>query len=107
MQLVVKLRDVSTGNIQYIMNRAKQSRRDFLKASAAGISTLVFLKNAQGNATDFNEPHTELNELTIVDLQAKMKSGEFSARRLSEMYLEKSERSTRFCIQSSRRTPMP
>jgi amidase len=71
------------------MNREKQNRRDFLKTSTAGISTLVFLKNAQGNVADFTDPHTELNEITIVELQAKMKSGEFSSRRLTEMYLAK------------------
>lgn len=71
------------------MNREKQSRREFLKASAAGVAALGSLKNAKGNAAVFVEPHAELNEITINDLQAKMKSGELTSRRLVEMYLER------------------
>ncbi|HLM59852.1 MAG TPA: hypothetical protein VK308_03505, partial [Pyrinomonadaceae bacterium] len=62
------------------MSKEKQSRREFLKISAAGITTFGFMKNLTAEAGVFGEPHTELNELTIFELQAKMKSGELSAR---------------------------
>jgi amidase len=76
------------------MSREKQSRREFLKMGAAGMTTLGLMKNvktdAAGNAIKaFAEPHAELNEITIVQLQARMKSGELSAHRLAEMYLER------------------
>ncbi|MBA4123398.1 MAG: amidase [Acidobacteria bacterium] len=71
------------------MSREKQSRREFLKVGAVGITALGFMKNIKVNAIAFAEPHAELNEITIVELQAKMKSGELSARRLAEMYLER------------------
>ena len=36
-----------------------------------------------------NEPFPELAEVTILELQAQMKSGKLTARRLAEMYLER------------------
>ena len=71
------------------MSREKQNRREFLKAGAAGIAALGLVKNVKADASAFVEPHAELNEITIARLQAGMKSGEFSARRLAEMYLER------------------
>lgn len=71
------------------MNREKQNRREFLQISAAGIAGLGFLKSVEVDTTAFAESHADLNEVTIAELQAKMKSGEFSARRLAEMYLER------------------
>lgn len=71
------------------MSREKQSRREFLKAGAAGITALGFIKNVKADAIAFAEPYAELNEITIARLQARMKSGELSARRLAEMYLER------------------
>jgi amidase len=47
------------------------------------------MKNADANSIAFAEPHAELSEVTIVELQTKMKSGDLSARRLTEMYLER------------------
>ncbi|MDQ3180764.1 MAG: amidase [Acidobacteriota bacterium] len=71
------------------MKTEKQSRREFLKVSAVGIAALGFMSNDKSAASDYTEPHAELNEITIAELQAKMKSGELSARRLVEMYLER------------------
>jgi len=71
------------------MSREKHSRREFLKIGAAGVTALSFMKNVKADAIAFAEPHAELNEITIVELQAKMKSGELSAWRLAEMYLER------------------
>ncbi|MDQ3374802.1 MAG: amidase [Acidobacteriota bacterium] len=71
------------------MRQEKQSRREFLKVGAAGITALGFMKNVKADAIAFAEPHAELHEITIARLQAKMKSGELSARQLAEMYLER------------------
>jgi len=69
------------------MSREKQSRREFLKVGAAGVAALGFMKNVEADTIAFAEPHPELIEITVVELQAKMKSGDLSARRLAEMYL--------------------
>ena len=71
------------------MSREKQSRREFLQAGAAGLAALGLMKNVKADAIAFAEPYAELNEITIARLQARMKSGELSARRLAEMYLER------------------
>lgn len=72
------------------MTTEKQNRREFLKTSAsAGVAVLTLMKNAKAIKPSFDEPHAELNEITVAELQAKMKSGELSARRLVEMYLER------------------
>jgi len=71
------------------MSREKQSRREFLKLGATSITALGLMSNTKSNPVTFIEPHVELNEITIVELQAKMKSGGLSARRLAEMYLER------------------
>lgn len=71
------------------MANKKQNRREFLKTGAAGFAALTLMKNA--NAVEFNlsDPHPELKEITIPELQAKMQSGELTARRIAEMYLER------------------
>lgn len=66
----------------------KQNRREFLKASAGGFATLSLFGNVKGMALD-TEPYPELVEITIPQLQAQMKSGKLTARRLTEMYLER------------------
>jgi amidase len=71
------------------MKTEKQTRRDFLKTSAAGIAALGIMSNDKAFANAFAEPYAELNEITILELQAKMKSGVLSARRLVETYLER------------------
>ena len=71
------------------MKTEKQNRREFLKSSAIGIAALSLVKTTIAGETFISEPHTELNEITISELQAGMKSGRFSARMLVEKYLER------------------
>ncbi|MDQ3322574.1 MAG: amidase family protein, partial [Acidobacteriota bacterium] len=71
------------------MKTEKQSRREFLKSSAIGIAALGLVKNTTAGEFIFSEPHIELNEVTVSELQAGMKSGKFSARVLVEKYLER------------------
>ena len=55
---------------------------------AAGIASLALFQNSRGEMTfDANEPFPELVEVTIADLQQKMRSGKLTARRLTEMYI--------------------
>ena len=73
------------------MKENKTNRREFLKTGAAGLATIALFRNAQGEMVidPYNEPFPELIEVTISDLQAQMKSGKLTARRLTEMYLER------------------
>ncbi|HXG85838.1 MAG TPA: amidase family protein, partial [Pyrinomonadaceae bacterium] len=71
------------------MKIEKQSRREFLKSSAVGIAALSLAKNTTAGEIVFSEPHIELNEITVGELQAGMKSGRFSAKMLVEKYLER------------------
>jgi amidase len=71
------------------MKTEKPNRREFLQASAAGVAALSLMKNTKASETASVEPNTELNEITIGELQAKMKSGEMSAKQLVEKYLER------------------
>lgn len=73
------------------MNKKSQNRREFLKAGAAGLATIALFRNSKGEITGFvdGDPHSELVEVTIGELQAKMKSGQLTSRRLTEMYLER------------------
>ena len=73
------------------MNKKGQNRREFLKAGAAGLAAIAFFRNANGEivAAFEGDPFPELVEVTIPQLQAQMKSGKLTARRLSEMYLER------------------
>ncbi|MFQ5637912.1 MAG: amidase [bacterium] len=72
-------------------------RREFLQMTVAGSTTF-----ALAGLSSCTQPGTEsetsvekgvkpfdLDELTIVDLQAGMKSGKFTARSITEMYLER------------------
>ncbi|MEQ1921833.1 MAG: amidase [Pyrinomonadaceae bacterium] len=70
------------------MSKTDQNRREFLKTGAAGLATLALFGNVKGKVVDA-DPYPELVEVTIPQLQAKMKSGELTARRLTEMYLER------------------
>lgn len=65
------------------MKKEKPSRRDFLKTGAAGFAALTLLKNV--NAADTSA--IDLTEATIAELQEKMKSGELTARKITEFYL--------------------
>src|SRR5258706_8078985 len=75
-----------------IMNKKSQNRREFLKTGAAGLATIALFRNSKGEImTSFvdGDPFPELVEITIPQLQAQMKSGKLTARRLTEMYLER------------------
>lgn len=68
------------------------NRRDFLKTTAAGLATISLFRTMNGEImaeSPLSEPFPELVEATIGDLQAQMKSGKLTARRLTEMYLER------------------
>lgn len=73
------------------MNRKSQNRREFLTASAGGLATIALFRNVKGEIVDLAEgdPFPELVEVTISELQARMKSGQLTSRRLVEMYLER------------------
>jgi amidase len=73
------------------MTKKNQNRRDFIKTGAAGFVTIALFRNAKGEMTVFPEgnPYPELIEVTITDLQAKMKARQLTSRRLVEMYLER------------------
>lgn len=69
----------------------KENRRAFLKAGAAGLAAIVLFRDARGEiVTEIaGDPFPELIEITIPELQAQMKAGKLTARRLTEMYLER------------------
>ena len=73
------------------MNNKGQNRREFLKAGAAGLAAIALFRNANGEivAAFEGDPFLELVEVTVPQLQAQMKSGKLTARRLTEMYLER------------------
>lgn len=73
------------------MNGKDQDRREFLKIGAAGLAGFALFKNAMGNTTAIAnaDPFPELVEATIEQLQAGMRSGQLTSRRLVEMYLER------------------
>jgi len=71
------------------MKTKEQNRREFLQTSVAGLTVLSLIKDSQAMETNVFEPNAELLETTIFELQAKMKSGEVSAKKLVEMYLER------------------
>ncbi len=73
------------------------SRREFLGITAAG-STIALAgplgcAPAETGSTGrgFNIPESELDEVTVADLQEAMESGRWSAARISEMYLSRIE----------------
>ena len=73
------------------MSKTIHDRREFLKASASGLAGLALFRNMRGEViqTAPHEPFPQLVEVTIDDLQAKMKSGQLTSRKLVEMYLER------------------
>jgi amidase len=70
------------------MATKNKNRREFLKTGAAGLAAMTILRSVKGETID-TEPFPELVEVTIPQIQAKMKSGEWTSRRLVEMYLER------------------
>jgi len=71
------------------MTETRQNRREFIKAGATGFAALTLLGKGELIASADGEPFPELVEVTIPQLQAKLKSGQLTARRLTEMYLER------------------
>lgn len=71
------------------MKTDKTNRRQFLQAGAAGLAAVNLMKNVNATETNFVEPHAELLEISVSELQAKMKSGELSAVKLVEMYSQR------------------
>jgi amidase len=73
------------------MSKKKTDRREFIKTGAAGLASIALFKNAKGEMTTAvpSEPFTELVEATITELDARMRSGKLTSRRLVEMYLER------------------
>jgi amidase len=69
------------------MKNEKQNRREFLQTGAASLAGLSLMKNTKASQVSAIEPNTDLNEITINELQAKMKSGELSSKKLVEKYL--------------------
>ncbi len=63
-------------------------RRDFIKISALG--GIGILANQMTKASDLTESGaSELEEMTIAELQSAMKSGKTSARKLTQQYLDR------------------
>ena len=73
------------------MTKRRHDRREFLKTGAAGLAGLTLFGNMRGEMTStaLREPFPELVEASINDLQAKMRSGELTSRKIVEMYLER------------------
>lgn len=73
------------------MTKKNVDRREFLKTGAVGLAAFALFGNAKGEMISFadGDPYPELVEVTIAELQAKMKSGKLTARKLTEMYLER------------------
>ena len=73
------------------MNKMSQTRREFLLTGTAGLAAIAFFRDAEGEiiAATAADPYPELVEATISDLQAQMKSGKLTSRKLTEMYLER------------------
>ncbi len=69
------------------MKIEKQNRRQFLQASGAGMVVLSLIQKVPAGEIKTFEIDLELNELTISQLQAKMKAGEISAAQLAAKYL--------------------
>ncbi len=71
------------------MNEKNQNRREFLKTGTAGLAAIALFRNAKGEIVGFadGDPYPELVEVTISELQARMKAGKLTSRKLTEMYL--------------------
>jgi len=69
----------------------KHDRREFLKSGTAGLAGFAIFGRAKGAMPNVgeNDPFPELVEITIPQLQTKMRSKEITSRRLVEMYLER------------------
>ena len=66
------------------MSKEIQNRRAFLQL---GLAALSFTKNIQAGGIFLPAASVDLEEITIRQLQAKMRSGELTAQIITEMYL--------------------
>src|SRR5688572_15082303 len=66
-------------------------RRDFLKSGAAGLAGFALFGNMRLEtlAKSDDDPFPELVETTIGELQARMRSGQLTSRRIVEMYIDR------------------
>ncbi|MBV9215850.1 MAG: amidase [Acidobacteria bacterium] len=65
-----------------------QNRREFLLTGAAGLTAMTLFQNTRGDLVFVDgDPYPELVEVTISQLQAQMKAGKLTSRRLCEMYI--------------------
>ena len=64
-------------------------RREFLKSGVTGLAVAAIFGNvkAEANAISGDELFPELVETTITELQAKMRTGQLTSRRIVEMYI--------------------
>lgn len=74
-----------------IMQTKNTDRREFLKHGTAGLAAIALLGTERRSIAGAmnSDPFPELVEATITGLQAKLGSGDLSARLLTEMYLER------------------
>jgi amidase len=72
-----------------LMKIEKPNRREFLQLGAAGAAALSVMKNVYAGVVFKDDTNEELIETTIGELQAKMQSGNLSAKKLTEKYLER------------------
>jgi amidase len=71
------------------MKKYERDRREFLKTGVAGLAGLALSKTVGGTVLTSDDPFPELIEVTISELQAKMRAGRLTSRKLVEMYLER------------------
>lgn len=71
------------------MKNEKNNRREFLRTSAAVPLALTFMNNARATIENSDVQNDGLSEATIAQLQARMKSGDLSAREIVEKYLDR------------------
>ena len=71
------------------MKNGNQSRREFLKLSAAGVAVMSLVKKTDAGETLSVETQIELSEISALELQTGMRSGKFSSRILVENYLKR------------------
>jgi amidase len=67
------------------MKRHESTRRDFLKTGVVGLTALALPAHRSFAGT----APLDMEEITVVELQAKMKKGELTARRLCERFIER------------------
>src|SRR4051812_28236570 len=71
------------------MKNDKPSRRDFLSTSLAVGAALTIPVSVSATAPTPSAKRFDLDELTIADIQAGMKSGKWTARSLTQKYLSR------------------